>query len=107
MKLRVLLLSLAILAGNALPGRAQQSPQPQPLSYTLSLGPGWNAIANPLIVGSNTLDELFPDMPDASRLAKFDPANGSFELFTYNPNLKRWLTSTGLPGGMLNPGEGA
>jgi len=105
MKLRVLTLGIAILAGNCLPGRAQQVPQT--VSYSLNLGTGWNAIANPLNVGSNSLDELFPDMPDGSRLAKYDPANGSYELFTYDILPKRWLTTAGLPGGTLNPGEGA
>src|SRR5438093_1390914 len=105
MKLRVLMLSLAILAGNGLPGRAQ--PLPQTASYSLNLGTGWNAIANPLIVGSNTLDELFPGMPDGSRLAKFNPVTDSYELYIYDALPNMWLTTAGLPGGTLNPGEGA
>ena len=107
MKLRVVTLGLALLAGDCLPGRAQAQ-VPQPTSYTLNLGVGWNAIANSLNVGSsNTLDELFPDMPDRSRLSKFNAANRSYENFFYDIGPKRWMTSVGLPGGTLNPGEGA
>ncbi len=105
MKFRVLTLGLAILAGNCFPGRAQQLQQP--FSYSLSLGPGWNAIANPLIVGSNTLDELFPIVPDGSMLAKFNRAIGGYELFTYDSFQRIWMTAAGAPGGKLNPGEGA
>ena len=100
------MLSLVILAGNGLPGRAQQ-PLPQTVSYSLNLGAGWNAIANPLVIGSNTLDELFPGMPDGSRLAKFNPVTASYELYIYDALPNMWLTSAGLPGGTLNPGEGA
>src|SRR5262245_57076794 len=107
MKLRVLTLSVVVLAGNSFPARAQQSPQPQSLSYTINLGPGWNAIASPLIVGSNTLNELFPAMPDGSILAKFNPATANYVQFTYDTIVKQWLTSAGAPGGTLNPGEGA
>ncbi|HEU0008496.1 MAG TPA: immunoglobulin domain-containing protein [Verrucomicrobiae bacterium] len=105
MKFRVLTLGLAILAGNCFPGRAQQLQQP--FSYSLNLGAGWNAIANPLIVGSNTLDELFPIVPDGSALAKFNRAVGGYETNTYDAFQRIWLTSAGAPGGKLNPGEGA
>jgi hypothetical protein len=105
MKFRVLTLGLVILAGNCFPGRAQQLQQP--LTYSLNLGPGWNAIANPLIVGSNTLDELFPIMPNGATLAKFNRAIGGYERFTYDSFLRIWRTAAGAPGGKLDPGEGA
>src|SRR5512139_3825430 len=47
----------------------------QSASYSIPLLPGWNSVANHLDhAGGNTLAQLFPAMPNGTRLYKFDHA---------------------------------
>ncbi len=50
----------------------------QPESYVLELGPGFNAVANHLDLGDNSLDEIFPLVPDGALLIKFNHTTHSF-----------------------------
>src|SRR4051794_17516947 len=49
-----------------------------PTNYTIRLSPGFNAIANNLSKGQNTLNELFPQMPDGTRFYKWNPTTQSY-----------------------------
>jgi hypothetical protein len=91
--------AVVLLAGG-LAGRAQ------PLTYTLNLRPGYNAIANPLLVSNNSVNALFPVMPAGTMLAKYNVALGGFVLNNYDPALGGWEFETGFAG-TLAPGEGA
>ena len=100
MRFRTFILVTAAVAGVSLSLSGQQA------AYVLSLQPGYNAISNPLDVGSNSVDELFPVMPSGSALAKFNHAGGSWELNNFDDALGHWEFNTGFIG-TLQPGEGA
>lgn len=70
-------------------------------SYRLALVPGWNFIANPLENGGNTLEEVLPEVPDGTTLAKFDTCQQQNLMATYATGLG-WTDSM-----TLEPGEGA
>ena len=100
MRLRVASVVAVVFLAGCLAGRAQ------PLTYTLNLRPGYNAIANPLLVSNNSVNALFPVMPAGTMLAKFNRALGGFELNNYDPALGGWEFDSGFAG-TLAPGEGA
>jgi hypothetical protein len=68
---------------------------------TLTLPPGFSMIANPLYGGSNTVEALFPKVPEGSTLTKFET-----HLFKLTKNVftdSKWSN----PLDTLLPGEGA
>ncbi len=70
-------------------------------TYTLSLVPGFNLIANHFNIGGNTLPEVFPTVPDLTVVQKYDSSSASyltaeFEFGVWEP-----------PDLTLGPGEGA
>jgi Ig-like domain-containing protein len=89
------LFALAPLLGSA---QTQQS-------YSIELQPGFNSIANHLIRGSNTLNEVIPNAPDGSRLFKWNPATQDY----YAPAqfIRGQWVSQELAMQFLKPGEGA
>ncbi|MEY2409470.1 MAG: hypothetical protein QOF48_2140 [Verrucomicrobiota bacterium] len=99
MRFRTFILAVA-LAATSLSLRAQQ------VSYVLDLKAGYNSIANPIDVGSNTVEELFPNMPDGSILAKFNQAGGAWTLNNFDGADGHWGFNGGFSGS-LQPGEGA
>jgi len=72
-------------------------------SYSVPIHTGLNLIANQLDHGSNTLDEIFPSVPDGSVLYKYSNANASWSASYYSAAQAGW-TPTQLT---LEPGEGA
>lgn len=79
----------------------------QSAGYTIQLLPGCNSVANHLDhAGGNTLAQLFPVMPNGTRLYKYDYLTQSF----LSPSLYLagvgWLPVLPAPT-TLNPGEGA
>lgn len=102
MRFRAFSLGLALGLAAMLPGRAQT----MSLSYALNLQPGWNAIANPLEVGSNRVSDLFPVVPGGSMLAKFNANTGGFESNEFDEVGQAWVIDGGFAG-TLHPGEGA
>src|SRR5436190_17768024 len=68
--------------------------------------PGYNAIANPLDVGSNSLNKLFPNVPSGSHLAKYNHNSGGWEVNNFDSALGGWEMNGGFVGS-LQPGEGA
>ena len=100
MRLRIASVVAVVLLASGLAGRAQ------PLTYTLNLQPGYNAIANPLLVSNNSVNALFPSLPAGATLAKFNAALGGFVLNNYDPGLGGWEVESGFAGTLL-PGEGA
>src|SRR5262249_41807957 len=75
--------------------------------YSLVLHPGFNAVANHLDNGSNTLNEVFPDMPEGATFFKWDASTQGF----YDPvtffNGVGWSPSSVPEAGTLQPGQGA
>ncbi|MEO6183948.1 MAG: hypothetical protein ABIP71_12760 [Verrucomicrobiota bacterium] len=68
---------------------------------TQTLPPGFSMVANPLRASDNSIAALFPNMPEATTLCKFDP-----HLFRLNNNAVKnghWTK----PDEELLPGEGA
>jgi len=73
------------------------------LSYDVSIQAGYNLIANQLDHGSNTLNEIMPNVPDGSVLYKFNNAGSNFSIAYYSAGLGTWMP----PAITLNPGDGA
>jgi hypothetical protein len=73
---------------------------PATFAYTISAPPGFSLIANQLN-NANTLDTLFPDVPDGCVIYKYDCAG--YVPYTYDELGGSWNPS----GGTLSPGEGA
>ena len=76
-------------------------------SYSIQVQPGINSIANHLIRGQNTLDEVIPGPPGGSVLYKFNPATQRY----YDTQAQfiagfGWLYQEPEMG-YLKPGEGA
>jgi hypothetical protein len=65
----------------------------------VTLVPGFNLIANPLVAQTNTVPELFKGVPNGTVVYKFDPATG---YVANNYNFGKW----GQPSMTLMPGEG-
>jgi hypothetical protein len=78
----------------------------QVASYTVNVGPGFNAIANHLDRGGNTLNEVLSDVPLGSRLYKYDvgTAGGGWTQPAIYTASAGWV-SQGVY--RLGPGEGA
>jgi uncharacterized repeat protein (TIGR01451 family) len=73
------------------------------LTNTINLLAGYNLIANQLDHGSNTLEEIMPNVPDGSVVYKYDNVGGTWSQSFYSAASGLW-TPSGLT---LNPGEGA
>ena len=75
------------------------------LSYTVTLPAGsYAAIANQLDHGSNTLDEVLPNVPDGTSLLKWDCASQDWSSIQYQyASGFGWFPA----GGTLAPGDGA
>jgi hypothetical protein len=72
-------------------------------SYTITIQPGWNLIANQLDNGGNTLSEILPNLPVACTLLKFDAATqGNGQTAFFDPESGGWMSLF-----TLQPGEGA
>ena len=69
--------------------------------YTITVPPGSSLIANHLDEGGNTLDEVFPPVPDGTQLLKWNCS--TFQTYTYDEAIGSWIPG----GGTLKPGEGA
>jgi len=80
--------------------------QAQPESYVMELAPGFNAVANHLDLGDNSLDEIFPLVPDGARLFKFDHTTQAFSPPAEFSVLAGWLEPDTFVA-TLSPGEGA
>jgi HYR domain len=80
----------------------------QSQSYSITVFPGDNFIANHLNHGGNTLNELMPVVPDGCQFFKFDKATQTYSPpDTYFAGAG-WLDSAGVPSTTtFQPGEGA
>ncbi len=87
------LLLLAAIGCGALNPR-QAAAQPAGDSYTNTILPGLNLIANQLDQGSNTLAEVLPSVPDGSQLLKWNEATGTFHTDTFDDADHLWLDAT-------------
>jgi hypothetical protein len=67
----------------------------------LSLNPGFSLIANPFHRGGNTLAEVFPGVPDGTRLFKYNPLLNRYSECSFTDN--QWNE----PEQTFGPGEGA
>lgn len=75
---------------------------PNVLGYAaLTIPPGFAMIANPLIASDNTVQALFPHVPNGATLTKFD--THLFKLTRNSFSNGKWSN----PGDTLVPGEGA
>ncbi len=70
-------------------------------SYTITLQPGANLIANQLDNGGNTLDEILSALPGPATLVKYNGCGGGVTIASYDPDFGWDPSST------LAPGEGA
>jgi hypothetical protein len=68
---------------------------------TIPLEPGFNAIANPLHRGGNTLNEVLPVVPDGTEFHKWIPVLHGYRVSTYHQAAAQWM-----PVDTLEPGEG-
>ncbi len=73
-------------------------------SYTNSILPGLNLIANQLDAGSNTLNEIMPNVPDGCALYKYINSDGTWAISTFSAAAGRWFNGEAIA---LNPGDGA
>jgi hypothetical protein len=78
-------------------------PPPVPAGYSVSLQTGLNLIANQLDHGSNSLNEILPQVLDGSILYKYNNTNGTWTMSVFNGGLGSWTPANVT----LNPGEGA
>ncbi len=81
-------------------------PPPVPQSYFIDIVPGPNLIANHYDHGSNTLNEVLPNVPDGTALYKRNNggSNASWTISTYSAATGTWLNGDTMT---LSPGEGA
>src|SRR5258705_4313184 len=96
-------LNLFVLLGGLSPHIAAPA-QTQP--YTIPVAPRFNAIANHLNTGRNTLNEVLPNGPVGPRLYKWNPARQAFTQPAKYTALVGWTTPEPLVA-TLGPGEGA
>jgi len=75
----------------------------QTTNYSVRLSAGYNAIANNLYKGQNTLNEVLPQVPDGTRLYKWNTATQSYEDPAEYIAGFGWSPQTAL----LRPGDGA
>jgi len=71
-------------------------------SYTVSIQPGLNLIANQLDNGGDTLAEIMPSVPDGTVFSKYDNLNGVWAQAKFSSNA--WAPSGIIE---LHPGQGA
>src|SRR5881628_2034128 len=75
-------------------------------SYNVTVAPSFNAIANHLNNGRNTLAEVLPSVPSGTRLYKWDPQRQAYtQPAQYSPFFG-WSIPEPLVG-TIEPGEGA
>jgi hypothetical protein len=93
----------AMMVGMLLAAASSASGQGQ--SYSVSIVPGWNSIANHLNVGGNRIEEVLPSVPEGTEVWKFDARTQRYvgpaeyiagEWFIAEPEVET-----------LSPGEGA
>ena len=65
--------------------------QPAGDSYTNTIRPGLNLIANQLDHGANTLNDILPGVPPGSQLLKWNEANGTFHTDTFDDLDLIWI----------------
>src|SRR5215813_3633601 len=71
-------------------------------SYTFNILNGYNLIANQLDHGSNTLNEIFTNVPNGSVFYKWNNSSSTWTVSYYSATLGFWS-----PGSVtLKPGEG-
>jgi hypothetical protein len=75
---------------------------PPVTNYSINIHTGYNLIANQLDHGSNTLDEIMPNIPNGCVLSKYDNASGTWKTASF---FDVWTELSGPI--TLNPGEGA
>jgi hypothetical protein len=75
-------------------------------SYTTVVTPGFNAIANHLNNGRNTLNEVLPSVPNGALLYKWDPVRQAYTEPARYFATTGWIIPEPLVGS-LSPGEGA
>ena len=73
-------------------------------SYSVPISTGLNLIANQLDHGSNTLNEVLPNMPDGTALYKFNNTNHTWTISSFSAAAGKWLDGNAI---VLRPGEGA
>ena len=67
-------------------------------SYTNTILPGLNLIANQLDLGDNTLNTVLPSVPAGSQLFKWNPATGTFHTDTFDDLGLIWIDeANGVP----------
>jgi hypothetical protein len=97
--LKVLLVGFGVAVLNAAVAQVQSS-------YTTVVTPGFNAIANHLNNGRNTLHEVLPSVPNGTLLYKWDPVRQTYTEPARYFATTGWLVPEPLVG-TLSPGEGA
>lgn len=97
-----------LLAGLVL-GASRAVAQPGGASYTNTILPGFNLIANQLDRGANTLHDVLPDVPPGSQLLKWNPVNGTFHTDLFDDLALLWVDqgSGAASTTTLSPGEAA
>lgn len=100
--MRASLLLLGVMVGLCLSAQAGTN-------YTIVIVNGYNAIANQLDNGSNTLNEVLPNVADSSLLYKWNPAQQGYGVAQEFFQGLGWIdTANGGPSTVtLAPGEGA
>ena len=102
MRTKTLLLTAALVAVGAASSMAQVYSQNAVGYVNVTLAPGFNLIANPLIAPVNTLGALIPLTADGSQFYKFTPGSG-FATFTFDGLDNVWTPNGNVA---LAPGEG-
>lgn len=104
MKTKALLLAgLVSLAGIAA-SQAQTVYSVNAVGFVnVSVPTGFSLISNPLSSADMTVSALIPSAPNNTKIFKFNPSTGSYEISTYRTSLTAWT----VPGMVLSPGEGA
>jgi len=99
MKILTCFVIFGLLAGST--ARAQSTGTNQ--SYSVTIQPGLNPIANQLDHGSNTLNEVVPSVPDGTILYKFSNLSGNWLAAYYSASAGSWIPDDLT----LSAGEGA
>src|SRR5262249_34547727 len=66
----------------------------------IAVNPGYSMVVNQLSVGGNTLPEVFPNVPDGTKIFKLNPATATFSVNAFQAG--QWSN----PAEMVVPGEG-
>lgn len=102
MRTKTLILTAALGAVSIATSVAQTVYSVNAVGYVnVTLVPGFNMVANPLVAETNTVKALFDACPKGTYIYKYDPAVG------YVPNQKNAITGNwGAPNMSVLPGEG-